>query len=80
MRYDAAGGMNSITVSLVPFRFGLKLSRNLNQFPKLHVIPLFKSIVCCCCSFGESSPRWPQGESYGPSPEYGRKQNSCGDL
>lgn len=61
MLYDAAGKMNSVTVSLVLFCFGLKLSKNLNQLPKLHVIPLFKGIVCCCCSFGESSPRWPHG-------------------
>lgn len=41
MLYDAAGKMNSITVSLVPFCLGLKLSKEFNRFSKLHVYPLF---------------------------------------
>lgn len=45
MFYDTAGKMNSITVSLVPFCLGLKLSKKFNQFPKLHVYPLFKSSI-----------------------------------
>lgn len=42
MLYDAAGKMNSITVSLVPFCLGLKLSKEFNRFSKLHVYPLFQ--------------------------------------
>lgn len=62
MLYDAAGKMNPITISLVPFCLGLKLSKKFNQTsPNSMFILCLKAIFC---SFGKSMSGWPQGKNY----------------
>lgn len=58
MLYDAAGKMNSITVSLVPFCLGLKLSKEFNRFLKLHVYPLFFAVVFLLGNHLQDDLRW----------------------
>lgn len=62
MLYDAAGKMNSITVSLVPFCLGLKLLKKLNQtFPNSVFILCLKAI---CLFFREIMVQMASGENY----------------
>lgn len=64
MLYDAAGKMNSITVSLAPFCLGLKLSKKCNQSFQNSMFILCLKAFFCGCSFGKSSYRWPQRKNY----------------